>query len=78
VVEVDGYEFHKTREQFEKDRRRDAKLQTALDCRVLRVVKRRVENEPSELISDVIVLMPPEALIRPGRRPWCGEAAAGP
>ncbi len=52
VVELDGYEFHRSREQFEKDRRRDAKLQLA-GCRVLRVTRRRIEGDPRQLLGDL-------------------------
>jgi len=52
VVELDGYEFHKSREQFESDRRRDATLQLA-GCRVLRVTHRRLLSEPARLVAEV-------------------------
>lgn len=57
VVELDGWEFHKSRDQFEKDRRRDAKLQLS-GCRVLRITQWRIEHEPEELLGDVIRLLP--------------------
>jgi hypothetical protein len=57
VVELDGWEFHKTRAQFEKDRRRDATVQV-IGCRVLRITQRRIEDEASELLSDVIQMLP--------------------
>ncbi|MBV8989023.1 MAG: DUF559 domain-containing protein [Solirubrobacterales bacterium] len=60
VVELDGWEFHKSRQQFEQDRRRDAKLQV-LGCRVLRITQWRLEHEPTELLSDLIRLLPAEA-----------------
>ena len=41
VVELDGWEFHETREQFEEDRRRDARL-TELGYRVLRITYRQL------------------------------------
>jgi len=52
VIELDGYEFHKSREQFESDRRRDATLQLA-GCRVLRVTHRRLQREPARLVAEV-------------------------
>lgn len=52
VIELDGYEFHKSRVQFETDRRRDATLQLA-GCRVLRVTHRRLQREPTRLLAEV-------------------------
>ena len=56
IVEVDGYAFHKSRSEFEADRRRDTKLMLA-GYRVLRVTQRRIEFEPRELISDLSALL---------------------
>jgi predicted transcriptional regulator of viral defense system len=56
IVEVDGYEFHKGRAEFESDRRRDAKLQVA-GYRVLRVTKQRMDDEPQAVLSDVRALL---------------------
>jgi very-short-patch-repair endonuclease len=56
VVEVDGYEWHKSRKQFEKDRVKDTKLQLA-DCRVLRATQPRIEFEPLQLIADVVAML---------------------
>lgn len=55
VVEVDGYEFHRSRARFEDDRRRDAKLQLA-NCRVLRVTHRRI-GQPRALVRDVLQML---------------------
>src|SRR5207237_4503270 len=44
VVEADGWQFHKSRAQFETDRRRDAKLQVA-GYRVLRVTQERLKDD---------------------------------
>jgi very-short-patch-repair endonuclease len=52
VVEIDGYEFHKSRKQFEENRLRDTKLQLE-GIRVLRVTQPRIECEPDELLRDV-------------------------
>lgn len=41
VIEMDGWRFHKTREQFEEDRRRDARL-VRLGFRVLRFTYRQL------------------------------------
>lgn len=70
IVEVDGFDFHRTRASFERDRARDARLQVA-GHRVLRVTQRRLEIEPWEAIDDVAALLrrpQPEAL-QPPRRP---------
>jgi Protein of unknown function (DUF559) len=55
VVEVDGYEFHKSRSQFEADRRRDAKLQVA-GYRVLRLTRERIDFEPRSVVSQLRAL----------------------
>jgi very-short-patch-repair endonuclease len=55
VVEVDGFEWHKTRRSFEDDRRRDGKLQLA-GCRVLRVTETRM-RQPRALIRDVLLML---------------------
>ncbi len=62
VVEVDGYEWHKSRRQFERDRVKDTKLQLA-GCRVLRVTQPRIEFEPWRLLGDVVAMLgaPPGA-----------------
>lgn len=52
VVEVDGYQWHKTRADFEKNRRRDTKLQLA-GYRVMRPTDRRIQYELDELLNDV-------------------------
>jgi very-short-patch-repair endonuclease len=52
VVELDGWEFHKTRRAFERDRRRDAAL-TAAGYRVLRFTWRQVNHEP-EVVAAAI------------------------
>jgi very-short-patch-repair endonuclease len=50
VVEVDGYAYHRTREAFERDRRRDARLLVA-GYRVLRITWRRLTQEPEQVIA---------------------------
>lgn len=52
VVELDGWEFHKTRRSFEEDRRRDAAL-AAAGYRVLRFSWRQVVNEPALVAAAV-------------------------
>ncbi|HEY1521131.1 MAG TPA: DUF559 domain-containing protein, partial [Solirubrobacteraceae bacterium] len=68
IVEVDGFEFHKSRAQFETDRRRDAKLQVA-GYRVLRITQRRLEQDPGGVLAEI------RALLSGPRAAW---AAAGP
>ncbi|MGA2925488.1 MAG: type IV toxin-antitoxin system AbiEi family antitoxin domain-containing protein [Solirubrobacteraceae bacterium] len=55
VVELDSWTFHKSRERFEADRRRDARLQLA-GCGVLRVTQRRIEREPRALLAELDAL----------------------
>ena len=67
IVELDGYAFHKSRAQFEADRRRDAKLMVA-GYRVLRLTQRRLQNEPEAVLAEI------RALLSAARASW---AAAG-
>jgi Protein of unknown function (DUF559) len=53
VVELDGFESHRTRKAFESDRRRDAKLQLA-GHPVVRVTQRRIEHASRDVVGDVI------------------------
>jgi very-short-patch-repair endonuclease len=50
VVEVDGYQFHSSRDAFERDRRRDADLQSQ-GLSVLRVTWRQVVEEPYATVA---------------------------
>ena len=52
IVELDGFEFHSSREAFEQDRKRDATLLLA-GYRVLRFTWRRVYDEPQEVVAIV-------------------------
>jgi very-short-patch-repair endonuclease len=52
VVELDGYEWHRTRAAFEADRARDAAL-AATGIRVLRFTWRQVTRQP-ELVADAV------------------------
>ncbi len=52
IVEVDGYAYHRSRRQFEDDRRRDTKLQKA-GWRVVRVTHRRLADDAESLIGDI-------------------------
>jgi very-short-patch-repair endonuclease len=49
IVEVDGYAFHSSRTAFERDRRRDAHLQS-LGYRVMRVTWRQLMTEPEAVL----------------------------
>lgn len=50
VVEVDGYEYHRTRPKFERDRRKDGRLLLA-GYRVLRVTWRQLTREPETVVA---------------------------
>ncbi|MBX5440343.1 MAG: type IV toxin-antitoxin system AbiEi family antitoxin domain-containing protein [Solirubrobacteraceae bacterium] len=50
VAEADGYEFHRTRAAFERDRERDAIL-TAAGCVVHRFTERQVTRAPATVIA---------------------------
>jgi very-short-patch-repair endonuclease len=52
VVEFDSWEFHRGRDAFEKDRRRDADLLLA-GYRVLRITWRRLVEEPEAVIAQI-------------------------
>jgi very-short-patch-repair endonuclease len=56
IVEIDGWQYHRTRRSFEDDRRKDAK-HTLAARRTLRVTGTRIEHEPSTLIADLGVLL---------------------
>jgi hypothetical protein len=56
VVELDSFEFHRTRAAFERDRARDAALQLA-GYRVLRITWRRLRDDPEGVVKSVRVLL---------------------
>jgi very-short-patch-repair endonuclease len=56
VVEVDGYEFHSSRQPFERDRIRDAELQAA-GYGVLRVTWRQIVHEPEAVLARLAALL---------------------
>ena len=56
VVEVDGWTFHKTRQAFEADRRKDAQLVTA-GRRVLRLTHRRLRDEARAVARELGTLL---------------------
>ena len=56
VVEVDGYDYHSTRQAFERDRRKDAALIVA-GYRVVRVTGRRLRHEPHSVSAQLGALL---------------------
>ena len=56
AVQLDSYEFHRTRAAFERDRRRDAALQVA-GYRVLHVTYRWLEDDPAAVVAAVRSLL---------------------
>jgi very-short-patch-repair endonuclease len=53
VVEVDGFQFHSSRAAFERDRRRDAHLQTH-GLRVVRVTWRQIVDAPYATLTHLV------------------------
>ena len=60
VVELDGYEFHRARDAFERDRRRDAVLALA-GYRVVRVTYRMLAREPGRVAVTILSLLASDA-----------------
>ncbi len=58
IVELDGFEFHRTRDAFERDRIRDAALQLA-GYVVLRVTFRRLGSDSEALLGTLRSLIAP-------------------
>jgi very-short-patch-repair endonuclease len=56
VAEFDSWRHHGGRASFERDRRRDARLQAA-GYRVLRVTWRHLDREPERLIATLAQLL---------------------
>jgi very-short-patch-repair endonuclease len=56
VLEVDSYDFHKSRAKFNENRRRDAKL-TLAGWTVLRIDEDRLRDDPDGVIRDVRALL---------------------
>lgn len=52
IVELDSWEFHRPREAFERDRKRDTKLMIA-GYRTVRVTSRRMRQDGDELETDI-------------------------
>jgi very-short-patch-repair endonuclease len=66
VVELDSFEYHRSRAAFEQDRARDTALQLA-GYRVMRITWRRLRDEPATVAQEVGTMLdrPPA----PGRGP---------
>src|SRR4051794_18802250 len=56
AIETDGWEFHRTRQAFERDRRRDAIL-TRAGYRTLRFTYRQITNEPRTVAATIAAAM---------------------
>ena len=56
VVELDGYEFHRTRGAFERDRRRDEELKLA-GYEVLRATAHRVAATPAAVAAGIATIL---------------------
>jgi very-short-patch-repair endonuclease len=56
IVELDGWDFHRTRSAFEEDRARDARL-SVLGYRVVRFTWRQVESRPGEVARTIRSLL---------------------
>ena len=57
IVEVDGFDTHRTRQAFEDDRARDRK-HLAAGWRVVRITHRQLHEQPRELAADLARLLP--------------------
>jgi very-short-patch-repair endonuclease len=55
-VELDGFEFHRTRAAFERDRRRQEDLKMA-GIEIVRLTFRRIEREPGQVAQRLCVLL---------------------
>jgi hypothetical protein len=55
-VELDGFEFHRTRAAFERDRRRQEDLKMA-GIEIVRLTSRRIEREPEQVADRLRVLL---------------------
>ncbi len=66
IVEVDTFDYHRSRAAFERDRAKDATLQVA-GYRVVRLTKARLEREPAAVAGELRALLGATAQ-RPGVR----------
>lgn len=56
IVEIDSFGFHRSKRQFEADRRRDAKLQ-ALAWRVIRLTIERIRHDAVNVTGEIRALL---------------------
>ncbi len=56
VIEIDGYRFHRDREAFERDRRRDQVL-VAAGYRVIRITWTQLRDEPFGVVARVAMAL---------------------
>src|SRR3954451_3840461 len=64
IVELDGFETHGTRAAFERDRARDRAL-TAAGWRVVRVTKRQLDDDPTQLAAELRAMLRPATTAAP-------------
>ncbi len=53
IVELDGYDVHKTRAQFESNRARDAEILAALGIPTVRITHRRFHSQPQRVAANL-------------------------
>jgi very-short-patch-repair endonuclease len=56
IVETDGFTTHRTRQAFERDRRRDQRL-AAAGWRVIRITWRQLQREPRRVIATIAAML---------------------
>jgi very-short-patch-repair endonuclease len=56
VVEVDGWRWHSSRNRFENDRERDARI-VAAGCTVLRITARRIDRNPEAVAGRIAFML---------------------
>ena len=76
MVEGDSWAFHRHRAAFERDRRRDAKMQAA-GFRVIRLTHRRLEREPQTVAAELRCLLDHPVPPRTGSTLQVSEKKAG-
>ena len=72
IVELDGYDFHRTRESFEADRVRDAKILAVTQIPTVRITGRRMRDDERGIAEDlhaVLVARRPPPATRPAPPP---------
>jgi len=56
VVETDGYRYHRGKEAFADDRRRDLELKV-LGYEVIRISERQLDEEPDQVATNVLAIL---------------------